>query len=90
MTDVDKIAGLGMLPLTTEEAARLRADMAEILRMGAEMPQTVGNMPAGRAVGTDVLRADTASAPDGVGLITLSKKARDGFITVCRTVGGDV
>ena len=90
MADVHKIAALSMLSLSPAEAERLRADMAEILAMGDAMPRTEGYVPAGRAVGTDVLRPDTASAPDGARLLALSKKAREGFITVSRTVGGDV
>lgn len=90
MSDVKKIAALSMLSLTPAEAERLRADMAEILSMGDAMPQTAGDTPVGSAVGTDALRADTAAAPEGARLLTLSKKARDGFITVSRTVGGDV
>ena len=90
MSDVHKTAALSMLTLTPAEAERLRADMAEILTMGASMPQTAGTVPAGRAVDTDALREDTVSDADGAALLTLSKKARAGFITVSRTVGGDV
>ncbi len=90
MADVHKIAALSMLSLSPQEAERLRADMAEILDMGAAMPQTQENVPAGCTVGTEALRGDTAEAANGIRLLALSKKARDGFITVCRTVGGDV
>lgn len=90
MSDVKKIAALSMLSLAPAEAERLREDMEEILGMGAAMPQTEGDTPDGRAVGIDALREDAAAAPDGARLLALSKKAREGFITVSRTVGGDV
>lgn len=90
MADVYKIAALSMLSLSPDEAERLRTDMAEILDMGAAMPRTEEAAPAGRTVGTETLRGDTADASEGIGLLALSKKARDGFITVSRTVGGDV
>lgn len=90
MSDVQKIAALAMLSLTSYEADCLRGDMAQILEMGDAMPRAEGDTHPGRAVGTDDLRTDTAAAPEGAGLLHLSKKARAGFIVVSRTVGGDV
>ena len=91
MPDVKKIAALSMMELTEEEAVRLAGDVAEILAMGQSMPAEAGETQPGRAVPTEALREDIA-VPCGRGprLIALSKKERDGFITVSRTVGGDV
>lgn len=90
MTDIRKISALAMLSPNEKEAQRLEGDFAEILQMGRAMParETAADV---RTVCTETLRDDTARADaDGAGLLSLSKKARDGYIVVSRTVGGEV
>ncbi len=90
MSDIEKIAALAMLSPDAQESARLAGDVAEILHMGKAMParEAAAEM---RTVTTDALRADTVSSrADGAALLSLSQKARDGYIVVSRTVGGDV
>ena len=90
MTDIGKIAALAMLSVEAQAADTLSADVAEILQMGRAMParETAADV---HTVCTEALRDDTARVDaDGAALLSLSKKARDGYIVVSRTVGGEV
>ncbi len=90
MADVRRIASLAMLDPSEEQLLRLQKDVGEILEMGRSMPHRCVTEQA-TAVPTDTLRADTAETfAHASELIGQSAKARDGYITVPRTVGGEV
>lgn len=89
MSDIRKIAALAMLSPDGKEAERLEGDVAEILQRGQTMPARCASAET-RTVTTDALRDDAVSTrADSAELLALSQKARDGYIVVSRTVGGE-
>lgn len=90
MSDIRKIASFAMLSPDEGEAQRLQADMKSILAMGKTMPAPIGADGAVHTVTADALRGDEVRpCADTAALVALSKKERDGYIVVSRTVGGE-
>ncbi len=90
MPDIEKIAVLAMLSPQETEKTHLTRDVAEILAMGRQMPACSGT-PVFAPVLTGMLREDSVhDANLAVACMAQSKKRQDGFITVSRTVGGEV
>lgn len=91
MPNAQRIADLCMLELTDTEENALRADIKKILIMDRKMSKEELGAVSSSAVSADTLRPDEAIPyHDAASLLSLSAKERDGYITVPRTVGGNV
>ena len=90
--DVDHIASLARLKLNGSEKESLACDMEDILAF-ADRLSTVscdGIASPSDSAGTSVCRADVLSESfSREELLSSSPSARDGYVLVSRTVGGD-